>query len=396
MENSQSVLVVDDNSLHLELIEHALKKELKNIQILGASSAAECMQIIGNVDLDLVILDYSLPDQNGIQVLESMRKQNPKLPVLIVTGQGNEKIAVQAIKKGADDYFIKSPGYLTTLPVTVSRIFKENEEKSRLRTMETEKQQSTQEIQRINKELIEKNKELQELNKLKTQFVSNIGHELRTPLNGILGYAELLKDGVYGDVNQTQLNALENIMKSGSHLLNLINELLDIAKIQSGKFKIYKEISSVYTIVDAAISTIKPSIDGKNLRLLYSFEEKLPEIFVDSQKIFQVLLNILGNAVKFTTDGEIEMKVFQNEGYIYFEIRDTGIGMSKNELDEIFKDFRQLDGSFTWRHGGSGLGLCLAKYLVELHGGEIGAESSPKLGSKFFFKLPIDNYVVNN
>ena len=100
MENSQSVLVVEDNSLHLELIEHALKKELKNIQILGASNAAECMQIIGDVDLDLVILDYSLPDQNGIQVLESMRKQNPQLPVLIVTGQGNEKIAVQAIKKG--------------------------------------------------------------------------------------------------------------------------------------------------------------------------------------------------------------------------------------------------------------------------------------------------------
>ncbi len=256
MKETQSILIVEDNSDHLELTKLALKKELEGIRIKEASCGEECMQIVGISDFDLVILDYSLPDQNGIEVLESIRNLKPELPILMVTGQGNERLAVQAMKKGANDYFIKSPGYLTTLPVTVSRLFKENEKKSRLDTMEIEKQLDTLEIQRINEKLVEKNKKLQELNKIKTQFVSNIGHELRTPLNGILGYTELLKDGIYGDINKTQSDALQNIMTSGTHLLNLINELLDFAKIQSGKFKIYKEISSAYSIVNAAIVTV--------------------------------------------------------------------------------------------------------------------------------------------
>ncbi len=392
MKEPQSILIVEDNSDHLELTKLALKKALENILIKEASCGAECMQIISNSDFDLVILDYSLPDQNGIEVLESIRNLKPELPILMVTGQGNERLAVQAIKKGANDYFIKSPGYLTTLPVTVARLFKENEKKSRLDTMEIEKQLDTLEIQRINEKLVEKNKKLQELNKIKTQFVSNIGHELRTPLNGILGYTELLKDGIYGEITKTQSDALQNIMTSGTHLLNLINELLDFAKIQSGKFKIYKEISSAYSIAKAAISTVKPSLEEKGIRLLCSFEDNLPQIFVDSQKIYQVLLNILSNAVKFTSDGEIEVKIFKKKKHIQFEVRDTGIGMSKHELDEIFQDFRQLDGSFTRSHGGTGLGLSLAKYLIELHGGEINAESCPNRGSNFFFKLPIEDH----
>ena len=392
MKEPQSILIVEDNSDHLELTKLALKKALENILIKEASCGAECMQIISNSDFDLVILDYSLPDQNGIEVLESIRNLKPELPILMVTGQGNERLAVQAIKKGANDYFIKSPGYLTTLPVTVARLFKENEKKSRLDTMEIEKQLDTLEIQRINEKLVEKNKKLQELNKIKTQFVSNIGHELRTPLNGILGYTELLKDGIYGEITKTQSDALQNIMTSGTHLLNLINELLDFAKIQSGKFKIYKEISSAYSIAKAAISTVKPSLEEKGIRLLCSFEDNLPQFFVDSQKIYQVLLNILSNAVKFTSDGEIEVKIFKKKKHIQFEVRDTGIGMSKHELDEIFQDFRQLDGSFTRSHGGTGLGLSLAKYLIELHGGEINAESCPNRGSNFFFKLPIEDH----
>lgn len=396
MKEPQSILIVEDNSDHLELTKLALKKALENILIKEASCGAECMQIISNSDFDLVILDYSLPDQNGIEVLESIRNLKPELPILMVTGQGNERLAVQAMKKGANDYFIKSPGYLTTLPVTVSRLFKENEKKSRLDTMEIEKQLDTLEIQRINEKLVEKNKKLQELNKIKTQFVSNIGHELRTPLNGILGYTELLKDGIYGDINKTQSDALQNIMTSGTHLLNLINELLDFAKIQSGKFKIYKEISSAYSIVNAAISTVKPSLEEKGIRLLCSFEDNLPQFYVDSQKIYQVLLNILSNAVKFTSDGEIEVKIFKKKKHIQFEVRDTGIGMSKHEINEIFQDFRQLDGSFTRNHGGTGLGLSLAKYLIELHGGEINAESCPNKGSHFFFKLPIEDHEVNS
>jgi len=507
MEEVPVILVVEDNPDHSELIKIALNREFKKAQIIQAFKASECLNVIAEVNLDLIILDYSLPDQNGIVVLEKIRKFDDKLPVLMVTGQGDESIAVKAMKMAATDYIIKSHGYLKTLPVSVFKIISERKERLRLHEteiyykdlvenaidgiyllddagyfrlvndiiikttgyskkqligshfsflfeekeykrllsrfkkdhrlkrlvqyqtsiicktgkhlpvelsiipvrkkntiigyqgivydiserirMEKEKLHRSKRIQQMNKELIEKNKKLQELHDLKTQFVSNVGHELRTPLNGILGYAELLKDELYGKVNQSQKEALENIRNSGNHLLNLINELLEFAKIQSGKFKIYKEYASVYDIVDATIVTIQPSINEKKLKLIINLENDLPKIFVDAQKIYQVLLNLFSNAVKFTSQGEIEVNVSKVENFIIFKVRDTGIGISKKDSEKIFQDFNQADGSFTRKYGGTGLGLSLAKYLVELHEGEIWMESVLKKGSKFLFKIPI-------
>ena len=254
---------------------------------------------------------------------------------------------------------------------------------------EKEQLRKSIEIQQINEELVKKNKKLQELHELKSQFVSNVGHELRTPLNGVLGYTELLKEGIYGNLNDEQNRALKHIINSGNHLLNLINELLDFAKIQSGKFKVYKDYSSVYDIVDAAISTIRPSLESKKLNLIKSIKPDLPRLFVDSQKIYQVLLNILSNSIKFTSEGEIELKVHKNNEKVRFSVRDTGIGISESEIEKIFIDFHQVDGSFTRNYGGTGLGLSLAKYLIEAHDGEIWVDSLPGSGSTFSFEVPI-------
>ena len=178
--------------------------------------------------------------------------------------------------------------------------------------------------------------------------------------------------------------------------MNLINELLEVAKIQSGKYKIYKEPTSVYNLVEAAINTIRPSIDEKQIRIVTSLPENLPGILIDAQKIFQVLLNLLSNAAKFTMDGEIEIKLFQKQGQVYFVIRDTGIGIPRDELANIFREFHQVDRSLTRQFGGTGLGLSLAKYLVELHGGKIWVESVPEKGSAFFFTLPVSSNLEQN
>lgn len=242
-------------------------------------------------------------------------------------------------------------------------------------------------------ELIEKNRHLEELNNLKTQFLSTVSHELRTPMNAILGYAELLLEQLYGNVNEAQGNALKNIIDSGNHLLKLINELLDFARIQNGKFQLFRESYPVMDIIDAAIATIKPSIDEKKLKFISEVEDDLPILFIDAQKIHQVLLNLLSNAAKFTDHGTVELNVYRNGDNLEFMIRDTGIGIADHDTEKIFEDFAQVDGSISRSYGGAGLGLSLAKHLVNLHDGEIWVKSVPKKGSAFYFTLPIDQRI---
>lgn len=262
--------------------------------------------------------------------------------------------------------------------------------------LEEERRKRNQEIQRINRQLIEKNKQLSELNQLKTQFLSTISHELRTPLNCILGYAELLGEELYGKVNEAQMNALKNITDSGNHLLKLINELLDFSRINKGKLQLFPEASPVRNIIDAAISTIKPTLDRSRLKFVQTLDKDLPILYIDAQKIYQVLLNLLSNAIKFTDSGEIELKVYRNGQFLEFAIRDTGIGIPESDLEKIFEDFQQADGSINRKYGGTGLGLSLAKNLVHLHGGEIWVDSTLKKGSIFYFSLPIDHKIEPN
>jgi PAS domain S-box-containing protein len=258
---------------------------------------------------------------------------------------------------------------------------------------ENERARRSEEIERMNKELVEKNEELLELNKVKTQFLSAISHELRTPLNAILGYAELLREELYGKLNEAQTNALGNIIDGGDHLLKLINELLDFSRIHKGKFRLYRESHPMRDIVEAAAATIRPAVAEKKLNLIESLEKDLPILFIDAQKIYQAILNLLSNAIKFTDSGEVELSVYRNGNFLEFAVRDTGIGIASEDMDRIFEDFHQVDGSVSRTYGGAGLGLSLAKHLIQLHGGEIWVQSSLGEGSTFSFNLPMDQKI---
>ncbi|MEE9170809.1 MAG: HAMP domain-containing sensor histidine kinase, partial [bacterium] len=235
--------------------------------------------------------------------------------------------------------------------------------------------------------------ELLELNKVKTQFLSAVSHELRTPLNAILGYAELLGEELYGKLNEAQTNALGNIIDGGDHLLKLINELLDFSRIHKGKFRLYRESHSMRDIVEAAAATIRPAVAKKKLNFIESLEKDLPILFIDAQKIYQAMLNLLSNAIKFTDSGEVELSVYRNGNFLEFAVRDTGIGIASEDMDRIFEDFHQVDGSVSRTYGGAGLGLSLAKHLIQLHGGEIWVQSSLGEGSTFCFNLPMDQKI---
>jgi diguanylate cyclase (GGDEF)-like protein/PAS domain S-box-containing protein len=251
------------------------------------------------------------------------------------------------------------------------------------------------------KELEKANRELERSNRLKSQFIATMSHELRTPLNSILGFSELLSEEVFGALTEKQKRYVNNIYNSGSHLLQLINNILDIAKIESGKMELFYESFSVNQAISDVETVVKPLVDKKRQNLITKISDDVSFIKADKVKFKQVLYNLLSNAVKFTPEGGnifVEAALFDDEAHksLKVSVIDTGIGVRKEDHDRIFSEFEQVDSSFSRRYEGTGLGLALTKKLVELHGGEILLESplSEQGGSRFTITIPLTEMFV--
>lgn len=243
--------------------------------------------------------------------------------------------------------------------------------------------------------------ELEKLNKFKDQFLANMSHELRTPLNSIIGFSEVLIDGLTGDLNEEQDEFIGNILSSGQHLLSLINDILDMSKIRSGQMELMYEEVDCRGFVKEVNQAIQGVFHGKEQNYEYTIDENLSTCRLDKKKIKQVLLNLLGNASKFTPErGNIRLKVSNESmngqsGHVRFEVTDTGIGIDAEDQELIFDEFRQVDGSHSREYEGTGLGLPIAKKLVELHGGRMGIESKVGEGSTFYFTIPNSEATVH-
>ncbi len=256
----------------------------------------------------------------------------------------------------------------------------------------------------------ELNRELQAANQYKSEFLANMSHELRTPLNSIIGYSELLQSGIYGVLSDKQLDRLEKIHRNGKHLADLINAILDINKIESGKFRLDATLFHLRIVVDDVISDMEPLCTKKNLELIVDIDDNLPPMYGDQNRIRQVLDNLMDNAVKFTNVGQIKLEAFKiivqdgqsanfqlpligwlRDGtWTLIKVTDTGIGISPEDQTRIFGQFSQADSSYTREHDGTGLGLTIAQKLVEMHSGVIWVKSQPGKGSSFFVALPAD------
>ncbi len=229
-------------------------------------------------------------------------------------------------------------------------------------------------------------------NVAKSQFIANMSHELRTPLNAVIGYSEMLKED-YEDLSQDEVIIdLHKINASGKHLLSLINDVLDLSKIESGKMEVFNETFNISTMVDEVLTTIEVLIKQRCNRLELRYEHAVGLMYGDSIKLRQVLLNLLGNASKFTENGVIQLVIstFEKEGlpWISFSIQDNGIGIPKDQQKLLFKPFKQVDGSTTRKYGGTGLGLVISKHFVEMMGGFIELESEADKGTRFVIALP--------
>ncbi|MCG3117871.1 MAG: ATP-binding protein [Candidatus Manganitrophus sp. SA1] len=229
---------------------------------------------------------------------------------------------------------------------------------------------------------------LKEATRLKSEFVSNVSHELRTPLNAILGYTSLLLQETYGPIHESQKTPVEGVHSNASELLDLINDLLDLSKIESGKMSLVIEPIHLMRLLPKTLKDVKSLMSGKEIAIRYEIQEDLHVIQSDRSKVRQIFLNLLSNAIKFTKKGSITISAVNVRGGIQFSIQDTGIGMKPQDLPHIFAPFRQIDGSMTREAGGSGLGLTIVRDLVRILQGRIDVQSEFGVGSTFTVFLP--------
>jgi signal transduction histidine kinase len=242
---------------------------------------------------------------------------------------------------------------------------------------------------RLFQEVEAKGRQLEVANNHKSQFLAHVSHELRTPLNAILGYTELILDGIYGEVPEKIRAIMQRVEANSRHLLSLINDVLDLSKIDAGSLTLINSDYSMEETVRAAASNVASLAAAKHLALKIELAPSLPRARGDERRIMQVLLNLLGNAIKFTDRGEVTLKVDSSEHAFHVSVTDTGSGIEDSEREQIFQEFHQGDTARISRKGGSGLGLPISKRFIELHGGQIGVNSTPGKGSTFWFSLPI-------
>jgi signal transduction histidine kinase/putative methionine-R-sulfoxide reductase with GAF domain len=260
-----------------------------------------------------------------------------------------------------------------------------------VRLMQTLASQSVLAIQnaRLFREIADKSEQLALASQHKSQFLANMSHELRTPLNAILGYAELLVDGIYGVLPDRPKGVLERIQNNGRHLLALINDVLDLAKIEAGQLTLVLEDYSLPEVVKTVVTATEPLAASKGLKFTASLQDGMPMAHGDARRVSQVLLNLVGNAIKFTDEGEIEIRAAAANSQFTLTVRDTGPGIADADQERIFGEFQQIDNSNTRQKGGTGLGLAISKRMVELQGGTISVESALGQGSTFRVILPV-------
>jgi signal transduction histidine kinase len=242
---------------------------------------------------------------------------------------------------------------------------------------------------RLFTEIQEKSRQLEVASQHKSQFLANMSHELRTPLNAILGYTEMMVDGLYGAMPEKATGVLDRVQSNGRHLLGLINDVLDLSKIEAGQLALAVEPYIVGDMVTTVLSATESLARTKGIGLSSAVAPGLPTGSGDARRLTQVLLNLVGNAIKFTDQGSVEVRAAQAGDKFELSVVDTGFGIAPEDQKKIFEEFQQVDNTSTRKKGGTGLGLSISRKIVELHGGVLTVESEIGKGSTFKVTIPI-------
>jgi signal transduction histidine kinase len=373
------VLLVEDNPIDAMIVKKILQRDNAfEYEVVHLVSGEDALSKLENWPYDIMLLDYNLPKKNGLETLREIKARNIEMPIVMITGQGDEATAAKLIKEGAFDYLPKKENYQDSVPLMIRKTMTEFRAK-------TEREKLQKEIVLRKEELENINSQLKELDRMKSDFVANVAHELKTPLTIIKGNLDNIDRGFAGEVQPKQKEILVDVFRVINRLSRLITDLLDLSKIESGKMELNKENLDIVGLAGEIVKTFETLAGGKKIGLVKEFPNKAVTVNADRDKLTQVFVNLMSNAVKFTDTGSVTVRIVDMQGEVEVEIQDTGPGIPQDQGDKIFDKFVRVVAE---KKEGTGLGLPIAKDIVILHKGRIRIESEIGKGSKFIFILP--------
>ncbi len=379
-----SLLIITDDNQEIGTILESL--EAAKIDFTHDCAAIDKSQLlILEKQYDVVIYNYKVsqgyPIESPIAQLEWWHTLPIIIPLILVTDPLGDEIAVECIQYGIDGYVLRNN--LEQLPQVLEKSLagslslSQNQDFNQLKQLKT-----------LNYKLEQENNQLQIFKNKIEEYISNLIHELRNPIAAILGFSRMLQDEIYGSLNPKQMQYVSATFTTGEHLLELVNNYLDLAKINANEEELQIEKLSVEDICQAAIAMLQERAKKKGLELILDFAKNIDFCYADHLRLKQVLVNLLSNAIKFTKKGSVTLRVTNTQNYINFAVIDTGIGISKADCQKLFQPFQQIKTLIHRKHKGTGLGLALSRKLVELHGGKITLTSKQGEGSCFTVSLP--------
>jgi signal transduction histidine kinase len=369
------ILVVDDEPDLEDLIQQKFRHQIRDgsIGFLFARDGVEALTVLeANQDVDLVVTDINMPRMDGLTLLRKLQETEGDISAIIVSAYGDMANIRTAMNRGAFDFLVKPLDFLdfeTTIAKTIRHV----------------------EVLREARRRQAENQRLESASQNKSHFIANMSHELRTPLNAIIGLTEMMVTNAARFGTERAQEPLRRIQTAGTHLLGLINQVLDLSKIEAGKLELNPQIVPLAPLIDQVIGTARHLAEQNRNRLVVEASDNLGSLTVDPMRLRQILLNLLSNACKFTKQGEVKLrarKLADGRDWIEFAVADTGIGMTAEQQAKLFEEFTQADASTAQRFGGTGLGLAITRKLARMMGGDVTVASEPGKGSVFTVRLP--------
>ncbi|EAW38245.1 hybrid sensor histidine kinase/response regulator [Lyngbya sp. PCC 8106] len=396
MEELLSILIVDDDEVDRMAVQRSLRKVGVKLEVTEAQDCDSAITLLKKNTFDCVFLDFRLPDRDGLDLVKQVRSLNIKVPLIVLTGQGDEQIAVDLMKAGASDYLSKSwvsPERLWQVLRNAIRVHQAEMEaelaNKRLWESNELLRRKNRELERQRKQIERQNRKLAEASRLKSQFLATMSHELRTPMNAIMGFSQLLLRQYPDPLVPQQLDMVQRIFNNAQHLLTMLNEVLDFSKIEAGHFQLEPTEFNLAQFVELTTQELRSLAVEKQLTLEVNINLEEPMIINDQNSIRQVLVNLISNAIKFTDSGGVWINVQeQANDQLIIAVKDTGVGIASDHLQEIFEAFRQINQTNTRKHYGTGLGLAIVDSLVKLMHGQVTVESQLGCGSIFQVEFP--------